>query len=100
MWNETSESVRVDYGDTYFAAFLSNMLRNLRRSSRKTYMVIDDLVHATTARYPYTRYVPGTKIQIMADMFAIHPNFVQDYGLDRILKVPCVPFMMRTKKTV
>ncbi|XP_045212523.2 short-chain dehydrogenase/reductase family 9C member 7-like [Mercenaria mercenaria] len=99
MWSETDENVRVDYGDTYFRAFLEKMLSNLQLSSRRTYQVIDDLMHATTAQYPYTRYVPGLKMQLMSDPFVIQPNCVLDYCVHSRLNVPCVPFSMRKKKS-
>ncbi|XP_060591366.1 17-beta-hydroxysteroid dehydrogenase type 6-like [Ruditapes philippinarum] len=99
MWSETDENVRVDYGDTYFRAFLEKMLTNLQMSSRRTYQVIDDLMHAATAKYPYTRYVPGLKIQLMSDSFVIQPTCVLDHCVDTKLKVPCVPFSMRKKKS-
>ena len=99
MWSETDENVRVDYGDTYFRAFLEKMLSNLQMSSRRTYQVIDDLMHAATAKYPYTRYVPGLKMQLMSDSFVIQPTCVLDYCVDTKLKVPCVPFSMRKKKS-
>ncbi|KAL4239311.1 (2R 3R)-2 [Mactra antiquata] len=100
MWTEADDRVKLDYGDTYFRAFLDSMLRNLKISSKRTYQVIDDLMHAVSAKYPYTRYVPGVKMQIMSDMFVVQPNFVQDLGVSRQMKVKCVPFSMRSKKSV
>lgn len=100
LWAETPDIVKTDYGDTYFRSFLDNMLKNLRLSSRKTYMVIDDLIHAVTAKHPYTRYVPDVKMQMMSDCFVVQPNFVQDYFVDLQVGVKCVPFSMRKKKTV
>lgn len=99
MWSETNENVRVDYGDTYFRAFLEKMLSNLQLSSRRTYQVIDDLMHATSAKYPYTRYVPGLKMQLMSDPFMVQPNCVQDLFVHKQMKVACVPFSMRKKKS-
>lgn len=99
MWSETNENVRVDYGDTYFRAFLEKMLCNLQLSSRRTYQVIDDLMHATSAKYPYTRYVPGLKMQLMSDPFMVQPNCVQDLFVHKQMKVACVPFSMRKKKS-
>lgn len=100
LWAATPDVVKTDYGDTYFRAFLDTMLANLRFSSRKTYMVIDDLVHAVTAKYPYTRYVPGRYMQMMSDMFVIQANFIQDYFVKSKVGVKCVPFSMRERKTV
>lgn len=91
--------MRVDYGDTYFRAFLERMLSNLQLSSRRTYQVIDDLMHATTAQYPYKRYVPGLRMQLMSDPFIVQPNCVQDMFVHSKMKVPCVPFSMRKKKS-
>lgn len=99
LWAETDDRVKLDYGDTYFRAFLESMLSNLKMSSRKTYQVIDDLVHAVTAKYPYRRYVPGVKMQVMADSFVIQPYCVQDHFVKSQMHVNCVPFSMRKKKT-
>nr|WLO36069.1 17-beta-hydroxysteroid dehydrogenase type 6-like protein [Sinonovacula constricta] len=98
MWTAAADGVKVDYGDTYFRAFIDNMLKNLKRSSRKTYQVTDDLMHATSAKYPYTRYVPNAKIQVLSDMFMVSSNLFQDYVLNRLLRVPCVPFSMRSRR--
>ena len=97
MWSETSDIVRMEYGDTYFRAFLEMMMMGLRMSSKRTYQVIDDLVHATTAKWPYTRYVPGIRTALLSDSFIVQPNYVQDLALNRIMKINCTPFMMRTK---
>lgn len=99
MWAEATDTVKLNYGDTYFRAFLDNMLEKLQMSSRRTYQVIDDLVHAVTARYPYTRYVPDWKMQILNDVFVIQPNLVQDHFLELGLKVHCTPFSMKKKKS-
>ena len=97
MWSETSEIVRLEYGDTYFRAFLELMLYGLCRSSKKTYLVINDLVHAVSAKHPYTRYVPDFKMAVMSEGFIAQPNYVQDKILNRIMKIKCIPFMMRKK---
>ena len=100
LWAQTPEDVKTDYGDTYFHAFVDKMLTNLRFSSRKTYMVIDDLYHAVTSTFPYTRYVPGRLIQCLSDMFFIQSNFLQDSFIKSKIAVHCTPFSMRKKKTV
>jgi len=101
MWAATPDDVKVDYGDTYYRAFLNNMTDNLRYSSKKTYHVIDDLVHAVTSIYPYRRYVPSLKIKLITDLFYMAPQNIQDYAVMRTTGVnDCVPFSMRTKKSV
>ena len=97
MWSETSEIVRMEYGDTYFRAFLDMMMMGLRMSSKKTYKVIDDLVHATTAKFPYTRYVPQIQTALMMDSFMVQTNWIQDRVLNWLLKVKCTPFSMRKR---
>ena len=97
MWSETSEIVRLEYGDTYFHAFLEMMLYGLCMSSKKTYLVINDLVHAISAKHPYTRYVPDLKVAVISEGFNAQPNYVQDKVLNRIMKIKCIPFMMRKK---
>ncbi|WAQ96614.1 H17B6-like protein [Mya arenaria] len=100
MWAETADDVKVDYGDTYFRAFLDAMLKNLKYSSRRTYQVTDDLVHAVTAVYPYRRYVPSLKMQMITDAFMVQPQLVQDRGLLATTGVKCTPFSMRQRKAV
>lgn len=99
MWSETSDIVRLEYGDTYFHAFLEMMMKGLRMSSRRTYQVISDLEHAVTAKYPYTRYVPGLKTFLLSEGLILQSNYIQDKFINRLMKVKCIPFMMR-KRTV
>lgn len=63
-------------------------------------MVIDDLMHAVTAKYPYTRYVPGRYMQMASDMFVVQANIITDHFVKTRVGVKCVPFSMRERKTV
>ena len=99
MWSQTSDIVRLEYGDTYFHAFLEMMLKGLRMSSRRTYQVIDDLEHAVTAKYPYTRYVPDFKTYLLSEGLMVQSNYIQDKFFQRLMKVKCTPFMMRKRTT-
>ena len=99
MWSKTSDIVRLEYGDTYFHAFLEMMMKGLRMSSRRTYQVIEDLEHAITAKHPYTRYVPDLKTFVLSEGLMLQSNYIQDKFFQRLMKVKCTPFMMR-KRTV
>ncbi|KAL8584265.1 hypothetical protein ACOMHN_034950 [Nucella lapillus] len=92
MWVSAPEEVRHDYGDTYFRAYLAKLAKLLRLARKNTGEVIEDLMHAVTAVYPYKRYVPSLfTCQLPADCFSACPSLLQDSLIDRLTAVSASP---------
>lgn len=93
-WSTAPQQVRHDYGERYFAKFMSTLRIHLSLSSKKTHEVIDCLEHATLARFPKSRYVPGQAMCILSNGFGALPNFLQDMVVIAAMKANVRPHSM------
>lgn len=58
MWQQASETVRADYGETYFLQQARRMEAFAHSGLRDTAPVLEDITSALTSRHPYARYTP------------------------------------------
>ncbi|XP_060071535.1 17-beta-hydroxysteroid dehydrogenase type 6-like [Ylistrum balloti] len=94
-WLTTSQQVRDDYGEHYFHTFQATLRSHLSLSSKKTYEVLDCLEHAILARHPKSRYVPGSAMCILSNMFGALPNCIQDIAVIVAMKANVTPQSMK-----
>ncbi|KAL5019259.1 hypothetical protein ScPMuIL_004981 [Solemya velum] len=87
LWSTAPRAVLEDYGDFYFRSYVEKMKQSLQRCSRRTDVVIRDMVHAVTSKYPRSRYVPKWKIRVLSDLLLMLPDSIQDWLIDTNMSV-------------
>ncbi|XP_014667755.1 PREDICTED: estradiol 17-beta-dehydrogenase 2-like [Priapulus caudatus] len=80
LWKETPASIREAYGEDYYQAY-NQVFSNIQSyTSNNVYEVIEDMMHAVTAKDTQSRYMPSALIRLR---IAIALN-LPDSWLDKI----------------
>ncbi|VDD94817.1 unnamed protein product [Enterobius vermicularis] len=59
VWKRGTKQVQNEYGVEFFKSYKSQLMRWLRRSSKRIDWVVDAMFHAILAKYPRLRYIVG-----------------------------------------
>eukprot|EP00127_Corallochytrium_limacisporum_P006025 Clim_evm14s216 gene=Clim_evmTU14s216 len=67
MWNAADPEIKAAYGgDDWFQAAVTKFQNRVIQGAAQPQIIVDDLLHAVTARYPKRRYQPTFQAQLFA----------------------------------
>ncbi|XP_022672005.1 17-beta-hydroxysteroid dehydrogenase type 6-like [Varroa jacobsoni] len=99
-WNQTPESIRKDYGETYFRKETEYLSAHLNEGRTQVDEVLDDFVEAVTAQHPKYAYHPDGWVRgLFWRLALIAPPALQDEIINHIAQPnEFVAFRRNSKK--
>jgi hypothetical protein len=78
QWESAPPEIRIAYGATYFDWFVTRTFQGITYMSSSPNDAIHEIVHATTARWPKTRYYAGLDSRLLGRWAVNLPDWIYD----------------------